>query len=65
MMTALEMMYQKCEAATMPHTNVTRSVKTQNFSNSCLLNIYDLLSQMYSLPKFQLHMAICFGVTAL
>ena len=35
------------------------------FSNSCLLNIYNLRSQVYPLAKFQLHMLITFGVTAL
>ena len=35
------------------------------FSNSCLLNIYNLLSQVYPLEKFQLHMPIILGVTAL
>ena len=36
-----------------------------HFSNSLLLNIYGLLSQVYALAKFQLHMATTFGVTAL
>ena len=47
---------------------VTGSVKTGHnsiFLNSCLLNIYNLLSQVYPLAKFQLHMAITVGVTAL
>ena len=35
------------------------------FSNSLLLNIYNLLSQVYALAKFQPHMAKTFGVTAL
>ena len=36
-----------------------------HFSNSLLLNIYNLLSQVYALAKFQPHMATTFGVTAL
>ena len=38
-----------------------------HFSNSLLLNIYNLLSQVCALAKFQLHsiMATTFGVTAL
>ena len=32
---------------------------------SWLLNIYNLLSQVYLLAKFQLHMPIALGVTAL
>ena len=36
-----------------------------HFSNSCLLNIYNLLSKVYPLVKFQPHMLIYFGVTAL
>ena len=35
------------------------------FSNSCLLNIYNLLSQVYPLAKFQPHMPVTLGVTAL
>ena len=35
------------------------------FSNSLLLNIYNLLSQVYALATFQPHMATTFGVTAL
>ena len=35
------------------------------FLNSCLLNIYNLRSQVYPLAKFQLHMPITLGVTAL
>ena len=44
---------------------VTGSAKTGHFSNSCLLNIYNLLSQVYPLAKFQLHMLLTLGVTAL
>ena len=36
-----------------------------HFPNSCLLNIYNLLSQVYPLEKFQPHMPITLGVTAL
>ena len=36
-----------------------------HFSNSCLLNIYNLLSQVYPLAKFQLHKPIALEVTAL
>ena len=36
-----------------------------HFSNSCLVNIYNLHSQVYSLAKIQSHMSITFGVTAL
>ena len=36
-----------------------------HFSNSCLLNIYNLLSQVYPLAKLQTHMPITLGVTAL
>ena len=35
------------------------------FSNCCLLNVYALLSQVCPLAKFQLHMPMTFGVTAL
>ena len=48
--------------------NVTRSAKTGHnriFSNSCLLNIYNLPSQAYPPAKFQLHLLITLGVTAL
>jgi len=34
-------------------------------SNLCLLNIYNLPTQMYVLAKFQLHMPVTFGVLAL
>ena len=48
---------------------MTRSAKTGHdytfFSNSCLLNIYNLLSQVYPLAKFQIHMPITLGVTTL
>jgi len=47
---------------------VTRSVKTGHnylFSNSCLSNIYNLHSWMYLLVKFQLHIPMPWGVTAL
>ena len=43
-------------------TELSIGNQTQS-SNSCLLNIYDLY--VYSLAKFQLHMSIHFGVTAL
>ena len=36
-----------------------------HFSNSLLLNMYNPLSQMYALAKFQPHMATTFEVTAL
>ena len=36
-----------------------------HFSNSLLLYIYDLLSQVYALAKFQRRMATTFGVAAL
>ena len=48
--------------------NVTGSAKTGHnriFSNSCLLNIYNLPSQVYPLAKFQFHLPITLGVTAL
>ena len=35
------------------------------FSNSCLLNAYNLYSWVYLLAKFQLHILITYGVTAL
>ena len=35
------------------------------FPNSCLLSIYNLCSQVYPLPNFQLHMPNTLGVTAL
>ena len=47
---------------------VNGSAKTRNnrsFSNSCLVNIYNLPSQVYPLEKFQPHMPIALGVTAL
>ena len=47
---------------------VTRSAKTghnHTFSNSCLLNTYNLLSQVYPLAKFQPHIQITLGVTVL
>ena len=50
------------------HAFVTGSAKTRHnrefFSNSCLLNIYNLLSQVYALEKFQPHMPLTFRVTA-
>ena len=36
-----------------------------HFSNSLLLNIFNLLSQVYCLAKFQPHIPLTFGVTAL
>ena len=50
------------------HTIVTESVKTRHngaFSNSLLLNIYNLLSRMHAQAKFQPCMPTTFGVTAL
>ena len=50
------------------HSYVTGSAKTRHngaFSNSLLLNIYYLLSQVYALAKFQPCMPTTFGVTAL
>ena len=47
---------------------VTGSMKTQHnraFFKFLLLNIYNLLSQVYPLATFQLYMLITFGVTAL
>ena len=44
------------------HENPTQSCI---FSNSCLLNIYNLPSQVYPLAKFQPHMPITLGGTAL
>ena len=35
------------------------------FLNSCLLNIYNVLSQVYSLSKFQPHLPITFRAIAL
>ena len=51
---------------TLPY--VTGSVKIRHnraFSISCILNIYNLLSQVYPLAKFQPHTPITLGVTAL
>ena len=36
-----------------------------HFSNSLLLSMYNLLSQVYTLAKYQPHMATTFGVTAI
>ena len=47
---------------------MTGSAKTGHnriFVEFCLLNIYNLLSQVYPLAKFQLHLPITLGVTAL
>ena len=47
---------------------VTGSAKTDtivHFSNSCLLNIYNILSQVYPLAQLQPHMPITFRGTAL
>ena len=36
-----------------------------HFPNSLLLNIYNLLSQLYALAKFQLHMAVSVTVLSI
>ena len=46
-------------------TNLQKPNTIAYFSNSCLLNIYNLFSQVYSLATFQPHMSIPFGVTVL
>ena len=44
---------------------VTGSAKIGHNANSCLLNIYNLHSEMYLLAKFQVHVLITQEVTAL
>ena len=44
---------------------MTRSATMAHFLTSCLLNIYNLHRQMYSLVRFQLRMPITLGTTAL
>ena len=49
----------------MHHLDLRKPDIMAHFLNSVLLNIYNLLSQVYALAKFQPHMATTFGVTAL